>query len=109
MARAYWEHLRSNGWQQLRTRELKRAGHVCERCGVSSRSRALQVHHRHYRSVGEEQPGDLEVLCAPCHNRVHDGGRFDPAIPAWGKDNPWLARILVAVNARSRSQKDVQP
>jgi hypothetical protein len=34
----------------------------------------LQVHHRHYKTLGREQPEDVEVLCPACH-RVADAER----------------------------------
>lgn len=31
----------------------------------------LEVHHVHYRTLGNESPRDLVVLCAGCHARAH--------------------------------------
>src|SRR5262249_9373679 len=54
-----------------RTRQAvyEQAGHACERCGGAERP--LQLHHRHYGSLGREEPGDLELLCDKCHRDVH--------------------------------------
>jgi hypothetical protein len=32
----------------------------------------LDVHHRTYERVGQEQLRDLIVLCRTCHSRYHD-------------------------------------
>src|SRR5690606_1623741 len=47
-------------------------GRRCARCGSKKR---LTVHHRHYRTVGFEQPGkDIVLLCHDCHKGLHDRG-----------------------------------
>ena len=30
-------------------------------------SASLELHHVHYRSLGNEQPEDVELLCRECH------------------------------------------
>jgi hypothetical protein len=74
---AYQHYLQSPAWQTTRERRLDASGHRCEfrplldwepkhggrygpRCVAIG---PLDVHHRHYRSVGAEQDSDLEVLC----------------------------------------------
>lgn len=47
---------------------LTRAWGRCESCG---RRAALDLHHLHYRSVGEEKPEDLRALCRECHDAAH--------------------------------------
>lgn len=32
----------------------------------------LHVHHLTYARVGNEEPGDLRVLCFQCHQKAHD-------------------------------------
>ena len=32
----------------------------------------LHVHHLTYARVGNEEPGDLRVLCLQCHQKAHD-------------------------------------
>lgn len=54
---------------------LERAGHRCERCG---KTRGLHCHHKVRRSrapgwAGLHKAGNLEVLCAACHRKEHDG------------------------------------
>lgn len=100
MGRDYFRHLRSIEWQRIRNSELLRAGYKCESCGAQWPDTKLQIHHLHYESVGDEQEGDLKVLCDPCHRRHHRGGRSDPLTPGWAKENMWLAGLLKKIGTR---------
>jgi 5-methylcytosine-specific restriction endonuclease McrA len=64
-------YLRSAHWRSLRIWALEAADWRCQRCGktMSVAGGSLDVHHKHYRTVGHERPSDLEVLCRPCHER----------------------------------------
>lgn len=64
----YARYLQSPYWRRRRNEALRDAGWQCQRC--PSRT-GLQVHHRTYVNLGAEQPGDLEVLCRPCHEGEH--------------------------------------
>jgi hypothetical protein len=77
---AYRQYLRSTAWQTRRNRRVRLAGGQCEyrpptiwykndyirgpRCAVTGR---LQVHHRHYETLGREADDDLMVLCCRHH------------------------------------------
>jgi hypothetical protein len=76
----YWAYLRSPAWQQRRQAALGRADGRCEHTPpVGSRdgspvhgprcdaTQGLQVHHRTYARVGNEEPEDLAVLCETHH------------------------------------------
>lgn len=65
----YEEYLRSAHWRRKRIEKMETAGRRCELCGASRAP--LEVHHRTYRSLGEEQNGDLIVLCRGCHKTFH--------------------------------------
>lgn len=65
----YREYLRSPHWQGVRKRSLARVGHRCERCGIGG---SLQVHHKHYETLGRERVCDIEVLCPMCHQIADD-------------------------------------
>ncbi len=64
----YRTYMRSDAWRDRRRAELRAAGRRCRWCGRSGR---LEVHHRTYRHLGAERPGDLVVLCRRCH-RIAD-------------------------------------
>ncbi len=69
----YRSYLQSAAWKQRRREAIQRAGGRCQVCNSSG---PLEVHHRTYKRVGRELPGDLTVLCRGCHARFHDGGRM---------------------------------
>jgi len=56
--------LRSKRFAALREERLRIAGGTCERCGNTDR---LQLHHRHYQTLGAERIADVEILCNKCH------------------------------------------
>jgi hypothetical protein len=61
----YDEYIRSPAWASVRRDILDRAHGQCERCGEHAR---LSVHHKHYGTLGDEAPDDLEALCDDCHD-----------------------------------------
>lgn len=67
---SYSEYLASPYWKARAKLARQSAGFKCQRCG---RRGGLQVHHKHYRTLGHEQYKDLEVLCRPCHMKQHEG------------------------------------
>lgn len=69
MSTVYREYLKSTEWNVRRNFKLKEAGYKCQLCGCGTRT--LNVHHRDYKNVGNENPWDLTVLCSVCHNDFH--------------------------------------
>lgn len=63
-------------WRELRSRVLKETGGKCERCGKSYRKIHMHLHHKHYRTIGNEAREDVELLCVYCHAIEH--GRRPP-------------------------------
>jgi len=61
----YAQRICSAEWKSFRCNIIDQRGNRCERCGKESGSLAL--HHVHYRSLGSEQPSDVELLCPECH------------------------------------------
>lgn len=64
----YARYLLSPMWRVKRDRVMKRAGGICEGCGVA---RATEVHHLTYDRIYEEPLFDLVAICTPCHERIH--------------------------------------
>jgi 5-methylcytosine-specific restriction endonuclease McrA len=64
----YESHLRSKKYFRFKEMVLRLRGRRCERCGVGG---MLDIHHKHYRTLGMERPMDVQVLCRHCHERVH--------------------------------------
>lgn len=64
----YYEYLRTPQWKLFRQLALDTLGHQCGKCGNKSE---LQVHHKHYRNLFQENIKDVMILCAPCHRMTH--------------------------------------
>lgn len=72
-AMPYAEYLLTDVWQGIRERALIAAGYTCQLCDATPTSTTpLHVHHRRYTNRGNENPGDLIVLCKTCHSKFHD-------------------------------------
>lgn len=67
----YRRYLLTKHWQKTRLRRLKLANYACEHPGCRVRIFGLEVHHRHYRTLGAERDIDLEVLCRKHHQLRH--------------------------------------
>lgn len=65
----YQKYLNSSEWHQRANEEKEKANYRCDICGHEDRN--LHVHHRNYKRLGNEQPGDLIVLCPGCHATIH--------------------------------------
>jgi 5-methylcytosine-specific restriction endonuclease McrA len=71
----YQAYLQSPAWKLARRLLIERAQHRCQRCHARG---PLNVHHLTYERLGHEEPGDLQVLCRPCHMAVHGITGTDP-------------------------------
>lgn len=67
------KYMQSAKWQAKREAAIVAADH---RCQVCNSPHELQAHHRTYERWGNEQPGDITVLCRTCHCLFHGGGRI---------------------------------
>ena len=65
----YKNYLESPEWQGVRMQALEYAGGRCQLCNSSDH---LNVHHRTYERLGEEQESDVTVLCKSCHELFHE-------------------------------------
>ena len=61
-------YLRSPHWKALRRLKISSVGYRCEKCKTRGR---LDVHHIHYRNLGNEKLSQLRVLCRACHRKEH--------------------------------------
>jgi hypothetical protein len=57
-------YLRSKYWKRIRKLVLLRDYRQCVRCRAAIN---LQVHHKKYGEMGEEDFDQLETLCVHCH------------------------------------------
>jgi 5-methylcytosine-specific restriction endonuclease McrA len=75
----YRRYLESEAWGAKRRLALQAAGYSCASCQHHA-VRGLHVHHLTYERFGNERLEDLQVLCEPCHVKLH-GGRVKPTGP----------------------------
>jgi hypothetical protein len=62
--RAHQRNWKTEHYRALRAAALSAVGHRCERCGAEGQ---LELHHKHYMTLGVESLGDVEILCRTCH------------------------------------------
>jgi hypothetical protein len=93
----YEQRISSAEWKSLKSEIIEQRGNRCKRCREGSTS--LELHHVHYRSLGNEQPEDVELLCRECHTKADDSRRPKRDYPQeglivgkdgdyWGKFDP---------------------
>lgn len=71
----YEDYLASSHWQEVRRSAIRRAGYRCQVCNRSSSQ--LEVHHRTYENLGNEEEYDVIALCSHCHSIFHEFGRLE--------------------------------
>lgn len=65
----YEDYLGSDHWKGKKSERLKLSNYCCDVCGDDEIQ--LQVHHKHYETLGHEDMDDLASLCPYCHKDVH--------------------------------------
>lgn len=69
----YSTYLQTTRWKLLRDEVLARDGY---RCRVCNSRECLEVHHRTYERIGNEDFDDLTTLCCRCHDTFSRHGRL---------------------------------
>lgn len=64
----YYKATHGPEWNRRRAAAIEAADSRCQVCYSPD---DLHVHHRTYKRLGAELPGDLTVLCKTCHNLFH--------------------------------------
>lgn len=64
----YRNYLLSKEWFEIRNNLFKSRGKKCELCSSTTR---IEVHHKTYKNIFNEQLEDLQVLCSECHSDIH--------------------------------------
>lgn len=79
----YKKYLHSSTWKKKRKQILKRDNYQCQACDSINQGiyhkEDLEIHHRHYRHLGDEALEDLITLCPECHGaitNIHRGRRY---------------------------------
>jgi len=65
----YHQYILSKDWKRKKKNLIK--NWQCKVCGCRKR-KWLNVHHLHYRNLGNEKENDLMVLCQRCHLIWHE-------------------------------------
>lgn len=68
---SYNAYLKSRKWKAICVKVKTRDGHRCRLCNVPEGRAKLEVHHRTYERLGDEDLNDLTTLCETCHRRFH--------------------------------------
>jgi hypothetical protein len=67
-------YIKSDIWKRKRNYILSKRGNKCQNPNcqkpIISKSK-LHCHHLTYKRFGCEEENDLQILCEPCHNKVH--------------------------------------
>lgn len=65
----YLEYIHSDTWKARRKKFMEtRRRTKCYCCGSRKN---LHVHHKTYDNFTSEKDGDLELVCADCHDKLH--------------------------------------
>ena len=64
----YDAYLVSLRWALLRVKALTKVNYKCVACESTD---TLQLHHRHYQTLGEESLDDVVIVCKRCHDLLH--------------------------------------
>jgi len=57
---------------ELKAQLISEYGAVCATCGARGDWRGLSLHHKKFLSrLGETQFDNVELLCYPCHSKLH--------------------------------------
>lgn len=67
----YREVLHSQRWKDLKQFIGEIHGWQCEGCERTPDTVRLELHHLHYRTLGQEQPNDVRLFCRDCHRTEH--------------------------------------
>lgn len=66
---SYEEYLLSVHWRDKKAEYYSQEGKHCKVCG--KKNTVIQLHHKHYNSLGKEKISDLVSLCRKHHNIAH--------------------------------------
>lgn len=64
----YSKYLKSKEWKKIRNLVFLQMGKKCCRC---NENKTLEIHHITYKNIFKEKIEDLEVVCKPCHVKIH--------------------------------------
>ncbi len=69
--RGYTKYLDSLEWTDTRNIVIEQTGHKCAVCNQHEDIYGLHIHHRSYKTFGNNNFDDLIPLCPTCHSYIH--------------------------------------
>jgi hypothetical protein len=104
----YEAYIRSSAWRKVRQRFIdSKLPKICMGCARPWGS-GDHLHHRTYRSLGNEVLADLVPLCQLCHQLVHDLHRANQSDPDARSTQLWYATNQVINKVRSQIGRQYQ-
>jgi 5-methylcytosine-specific restriction endonuclease McrA len=104
----YETYIQSSAWRAVRQRFIdSKLPKICMGCTRPWGS-GDHLHHRTYRSLGNEILADLVPLCQACHQLVHDLHRANQADPDARSTKLWYATNQVINKVRSQIGRQYQ-
>ncbi len=70
------QYFRSKKWKEIRNSILKRDNFACVLCKLSTEVTTIDVHHKSYKNIFNENMDDLVALCRQCHNDLHKASGY---------------------------------
>lgn len=92
MSTKYDRYISSKQWAIKRREAYNHFGYFCQRCG-ENRKGFLSVHHKHYKTLGNEDFKDLGILCRNCHSEYHSIFGKDPDPFTFDKFISWRKTV----------------
>lgn len=92
----YRDYLKSDHWQNLRLRKLKRT----TGCFICHKPESPEIHHIRYKNLTDVNQHDLKRLCASCHElfhafkNEHPNDKFEWTIRRVRQHNKQIGRLL---------------
>ena len=70
------QYFKSDDWHNLKLKRLKLSNNQCEAENCFN-IKNLELHHRWYSNLGNEDIDDVRIVCRQCHQAVHDKYGYD--------------------------------
>ncbi len=98
-------YLKSDEWEIIRGKILRKAEWKCERCGKA----ATDAHHMDYRVIGIPAMSDrrfIVAVCRPCHDLLHDAISLKLIPPTHTREHlKWLTQEMVKIAKKTAREK----
>lgn len=73
IAKSYASYLETDHWKKIKEALSEATGGICQSC--KQFKPPLEIHHKHYDSLGGEKFADLMIICRDCHQKIHEASK----------------------------------